>query len=40
MMPDDYPVIPKENLGKVRFMLDDLKAIDETARTWRVIEVD
>jgi hypothetical protein len=40
LMPDDYPVIPKENLGKVRFMLDDLKAIDETARAWRVVEVD
>ena len=38
-MPDDYPVIPKENLGTVNFNHDDKKATDETGRVYRVIEV-
>jgi hypothetical protein len=38
-MPDDYPLIPKENLGNVRFNLDEHKATDETGRLFRVIEI-
>ena len=38
-MPDDYPLIPKENLGNVRFNLAENKATDETGRLFRVIEV-
>jgi hypothetical protein len=38
-MPDDYPLIPKENLGNVRFNLDEHKATDETGRRFRVIEI-
>ena len=38
-MPDDYPLIPKENLGTVRFNLDEHKATDETGRLFRVIEI-
>ena len=40
LMEDDYPVIPKENLGDVRFNLEDHKATDETGRIFKVIEVD
>ena len=39
IMPDDYPIIDKENLGKVTFNLDDKKATDEKGRIFRVIEV-
>jgi hypothetical protein len=38
-MPDDYPVIPKENLGNVNFNHDDKKATDESGRIYRVIDV-
>jgi len=38
-MPDDYPVIPKDNLGNVRFNLPEHKATDETGRLFRVIEI-
>ena len=40
LMPDDYPLIPKENLGKVKFNLVDHRATDETGRTFKVVEVD
>lgn len=40
LMDDDYPVIPKENLGEVRFNLEDHKATDETGRIFKIIEVD
>lgn len=40
LMDDDYPVIPKENLGDVRFNLEDRKATDATGRVFKVIEVD
>lgn len=38
-MPDDYPILPKEDLGKVRFDIDDNRAQDETGRSFKVIEV-
>ena len=38
-MPGDYPLIPKENLGNVRFNLNEHKAVDETGRLFKVIEV-
>ena len=38
-MPDDYPVIPKEDLGHVMFDSDEPKATDETGRAFRVIDI-
>jgi hypothetical protein len=40
LMEDDYPVIPKDNLGEVRFNIEDHKATDSTGRIFKVIEVD
>lgn len=40
LMDDDYPVIPKENLGEVRFNLEDHKATDISGRIFKIIEVD
>lgn len=39
IMPDDYPLLTKENLGKVSFNLDEYKATDEKGRMFKVIEV-
>lgn len=39
LMPDDYPFLTAENLGKVSFNLDEYKATDEKGRMFRVIEV-
>ena len=40
LMDDDYPVLTKDDLGDVRFNLEDHKATDSTGRTFKVIEVD
>ena len=37
IMPDDYPRIDIENLGKISVNMDNMVATDETGRTYKII---
>lgn len=38
IMPDDYPRIDIDNLGKISINMDNMVATDETGRTYRIIQ--